>query len=274
MDILIISLILLIIIILSKKNKSTFGSNEEVTSKVALITLIYKPKNIESWLNLHRSFGISHFYIRLENTPELISYLESQPDVTLMVADASNDKNHYSSLQDRQTDTMNKVIEMCKNNDISFLIHVDCDEVLSGDINEIKNLPKNVGTFWMQNYEAMYAHIPTESDNCFEAKEYRDCSKEYCASYINGKGGCRISALGVSSHGPHRFKSNLDEIQIGVIVKHYESCDFNQYIKKYTRLSKDVNLDSIPFEYYRESIKANGSVDKLKIIYKQYRVAS
>jgi len=266
----IIIFIILLLLHFKKTNKSSF---EQINS-VALITLMYKPKNIETWLKLHRSFGIIHFYIRVEDTPELVEYLKSQPDVTLMVADASNDKNHYTSLQDRQTTTMNKVIEMCKQKGITYLVHIDSDEILSGNINEIKDLPKNVGTFWMQNYEAMYPHIPTESDNCFVAKEYRDCSKEYCASYINGKGGCRVSALGASANGPHRFKSNLDEIQIGVIVKHYESCDFNQYIKKYTRLSKDVNLDDIPFDYYRESIKANGSIDKLKIIYKQYRVAS
>jgi hypothetical protein len=266
-------IVLVILIVLHYYNKKKKSSFENVAS-VALITLMYKPKNVESWLKLHRSFGISHFYIRLENTPELIDYLKSQPDVTLMVADASKDKNHYSSLQDRQTDTMNKVIQMCKEKGITFLIHIDCDEILSGNINEIMNLPNNVGTFWMQNYEAVYEDIPTESDNCFTAKYYRDCSKEYCASYINGKGGCRVSADGVSANGPHRFKSRLKETQINIIVQHYESCDFNQYIKKYTRLSKDVNLDSIPFDYYKESILANGSTDKLKNIYRQYRVAS
>jgi hypothetical protein len=270
---LILLLVLLLIIFKkykNKNNKSSFGS----TNNVALITLMYKPKNVETWLDLHRSFGISHFYIRLEDTPELIDYLESQPDITLMVASSDKDKNQYLTLQTRQIETVDKVLNMCKQDNINWLIHIDCDEILSGDINEIKSLPESVGTFWMQNIEAVYNGVPGASDSCFKAKYYKDCgdSNSNCVSYVNGKGGGRIRN-DVSCNGPHRFKSNSDEVKINVVVKHYESCDFDQYLKKYTRLKKGVNLETIPFEYYRESIKANGSKDKLKNVYKKYRVA-
>jgi len=258
---LILTFVLILIFLLRKK--SNFGN----TVTVAVIALIYKPKNITTWLDLHRQFGINHFYIRLEDTPELIDFLRSQPDVTLMVGSSEKDSNQYSSLQTRQIDTVNKVLKICKEN---FLIHIDCDEVLSGDISEIKNLPEDVTTFWMQNFEAVYNGIPSSSDNCFTAKTLRDCSKTGCASYINGKGGARVKP-DVYLHGPHRFASNGKEVKINVRVNHYESCDFDQYLKKYKRLSKEVNMETIPFIYYRESILANGSETKLKEVFKKYR---
>ena len=267
-----VTLFIVLLFLLKKcTSKSQFTPE---TPTVALVTLIYKPKSINDWLKRHREFGISHFYIRLEDTPELIEYLTKQPDVTLMVASNNADSNQFISLQKRQIDTVNKVIKMCKQ---TFLIHTDCDEILSGNIQEITNLPDSIGTFWMQNYEAKYANVPSESDTCFQAKHLIDCSKETCSSYINGKGGCRVSAPGVHLVGPHRFKSNLRDTKINVIVEHYESCDFQQYIKKYTRLSNNTNtsdINAIPFKYYRESILANGSTKALSLIYKKFRVAS
>lgn len=269
---LIVIILILILILLFKNNKNKSPFKNDI--KVGVIALMYKPKNVEAWLELNRSFGISHFYIRLEDTPELIDYLKSQSDVTLMVASSSEDKNQYLTLQTRQIDTVNKVLKMCEKDNIDWLIHIDCDEILSGDINEIKDLPESVGTFWMQNIEAVYDGIPGTSDSCFKAKYYKNCGNvnSNCVSYVNGKGGGRIRS-DVSCNGPHRFKSKGDEIKLNILVKHYESCDFDQYLKKYSRLKKGVNLESIPFPYYRESIMANGSEYELEKIYKKYRVA-
>jgi hypothetical protein len=49
--------------------------------KIAIASCVKNPKNIETWLDLHRDLGISRFYIRLEDTPDLVDYLKSQPDV-------------------------------------------------------------------------------------------------------------------------------------------------------------------------------------------------
>jgi hypothetical protein len=262
----IIVILLIILIISFFLRKSSF----ELVQKIALVSLIHKPKNIETWLKIHRDLGISRFYIQLENTPELVDFLKSQPDVTLTVF-ISNDSNQYTTLQKRQTGFTNKILKICKED---WLIHIDSDEILHGNLSEIFSLPENVQTFWMQNVEAVYDDIPTSSDNCFQAIEYRDCSKSGsgCVSYINGKGGGRV-VPGVESNGPHRFKSiNGIEVKLKMVVRHYESCDFDQYVKKFSRLSKGAKLNEIPFEYYRDSILANGNVDTLKEVYKQYRV--
>ena len=124
----------------------------------------------------------------------------------------------------------------------------------------------------MQNHEAVYDGIPKSTDNCFQAKYYKDCGKSdsNCVSYVNGKGGGR-AIPGVSSNGCHRFKGKK-EVKLNMIVKHYESCDFDQYIKKYQRYQKGVIIKDIPFPYYRESILAKDK-DSLKKVYQRYRVA-
>jgi len=269
MEIFIILLLLFLLLLLRNKKKSSFSKDQ----RIAIISVMYKPKNIESWLKIHRDLGISHFYIRLEDTPDLVNFLSSQPDVTLEVG-TSNASNQYNSIMDRQLKMANDALILCKESGISFLIQIDCDEILEGDLNEIRNLPESVDTFWMQNFEAVYASIPTSEDNCFEAKYFKDCGKSDsgCVSYINGKGGCRVTN-NTESDGCHRFKGKKKEVKLkNMIVKHFESCDFEQYIKKYQRYQKGVVLKDIPFPYYRESILAKDDTSKLKDIFTKYRV--
>lgn len=268
MILIVIIILLLIGLFLVIQFKTPPSGNDK---KVAIASCIKNPKNIETWLKLHRDLGISRFYIRLEDTPELIEYLESQPDVNLVVGD-SNSVDEYMDIIKRQEILVNQSLEQCKNDGIDWLILIDGDEVLDGNLDEIRNLPNNVGTFWMQNYEVKYDKIPSESDNCFKGSKFVNCSEGLCASYANGKGGGRV---GVSSaHGCHRFQSSLKEIKLkSVIVKHFESCDFNQYIAKYKRLANS-DVSAIPFPYYKESILAEGDVDKLSEVYKKYRVSN
>ena len=237
---------------------------------VAIAACIKNPKNLETWLKIHRDLGISRFYIRLEDTPELVEYLKSQPDVHVTVAD-SNSADEYVDLMTRQGDMVNASLDVCKSDGIDWLIHIDCDEVLDGDLNEIRSLPSDVGTFWMQNYEAKYDKIPSESDSCFKSSTFVNCDTGVCASYANGKGGGRVRVS--RANGPHRFSSTLKEVKLKMIVKHYESCDFGQYIAKYKRLAKS-NVSDIPFPYYKESILAEGDTNKLSEIYTKYRVNS
>ena len=238
--------------------------------KIGIVSCIKDPKNIETWLQLHRDLGISRFYIRLEDTPDLVEYLKAQNDVHLMVHE-SNSADEYMDLMGRQSKTVDTALELCKKDGLTWLIHIDCDEVLDGNLDEIRKLPRDVGTFWMQNYEAMYDKIPSSAENCFRGSTFRDCSKDICASYANGKGGGRVGAS--KSNGPHRFTSTLKEVQLKMIVKHYESCDFDQYIAKYKRLAKS-DLSKIPFTYYKESIQAGGDIHKLGKVYEKYRVNS
>ena len=250
------------------------------TTKIAIVSMMKKPKNLDTWLDYHRYMGIRHFYIRLEDTEELIDFLRNQPDVTLEIGQSTN-VNEYEDIQRRQFSTVTNALNgLIPRDDIDWLIHIDSDELLQGNLSEIEKLPDNVRTFYMKNYEAVYKNIPEAKDSCFEAKEFRDCSSpdSGCVAYANGKGGGRADP-DVKCYGPHRFRSdkkNADEKLVNVKVLHFESCDFELYKQKFMRLSKKAKLDSIPFPYYIESIKAaqSNSDDKLKQVFAKYRVKS
>jgi hypothetical protein len=222
---------------------------------IGIISMMKEPKDIETWLEKHRDLGIRHFYIRLEETPDLELFLKSQPDVTVRSGE-SNGVNEYEDIQKRQNKWVNEAFQMAAldNTQVKWLIHIDSDELLQGDLDQIEALPDDVRTFWMQNLDK-------------------------CVSYGNGKSGGRV-APDVSANGPHRMKTSITGSSMpklpGLFVQHYESCNFEIYKKKFKRLAvQDRKLD-IPFPYYNESIDAARRDDDnaLRNIYKKYRVSA
>lgn len=258
------------------------GSDLSFSQPIAIVSMMKKPKNIETWLAKHRELGISRFYIRLEDTPELEEMLGEQMDVVLTVG-KSTGKNEYLDIQTRQNKMMDGALKAAKADGQYWLIHIDSDEILQGDLAEIRELPNTVRTFWFQNEEAKYANIPRSEDNCFIASKFINCAEhpDKCVSYGNGKGGGRV-ADDVSADGPHRFKSSIPEANAGqpklsrVIVQHYESCDFDMYKQKFQNLAVQDTPNNIPFSYYTDSIEAAKlpGDEALKRVFMQYRVVS
>lgn len=257
-----------------------YANNDEV--KIGIISMIKNPKNIETWLKKNRENGVSHFYIRLEDSPEVMDFLQDQQDVTLQIGNGSGN-NEYNEIQTRQEKMVNHFLEESQKDDnhLEWLIHMDSDELLDGDLDEIRQLPSNVHTFWMQNEEAKFDKVPGKEDNCFHASKFYDCAKDpgKCVSYGNGKSGARVCKE-TRSNGPHRCKSlspSAKEVKLEKVkIKHFESCDFDSYKKKYMNLSKqdDATRKDIPFPYYKDSIDAalSGNDENLKKIYTKYRV--
>ena len=247
--------------------------------EIAIVSMMKAPKNLDTWLKHHRDMGIRRFYIRLEDTPNLESSLRNMPDVNLQIG-KSTGQNEYTEIQVRQRIFMNDSIQMAKKHGMAWIIHIDSDELLMGDLNEIRQLPENVRTFWMQNEEAKYDKIPRSNDNCFAASKFYNCAihKEQCVSYGNGKGGGR-AADDVQEFGPHRFKSTRilsREAKVNIIVQHYESCDFEIYKNKYKQLANqdEDTRDKIPFNYYKESIDAakEPGDEALERVFMKYRL--
>jgi len=249
-------------------------------SNVGIVSMIKQPKNIETWLEKHRILGIKHFYIRLEETPELEDYLESQQDVTVKVGNSAG-VNEYDEIQTRQNKWVNQAYKLAEldGNNVQWLIHIDCDEILKGDLKKVQELPEHVRTFWIQNIEAKFEKVPGKEDNCFQASKFAKCGTKNsgCVSYANGKSGGRV-ASDVSCFGPHRMKSELEKNESVKLddleVEHYESCDFDIYKQKFKNLSVQDKETKIPFSYYNESIEAAKEDDdnKLQQIYEKYRV--
>jgi len=269
-------LLICIISIISISQKRENFENPKAKG-IGVISMIKDPKNIKTWLKHHRDLGIRRFYIRLEDTPDLESYLNSQSDVHLKVG-KSTGVNEYDEKQVRQHAWVNDALKIARNDGIKWLVHIDADELLSGQMNEILTLPQSVRTFWMQNKEAKFPKVPEKSDDCFSASKVVDCGKNNnsCVAYQNGKGGGRTTS-DVEANGCHRLKSNREERSIKlerVFVLHYESCDFDIFKTKFKGLAVQDKKIKIPFPYYNESIAAAKKNDDKKLyeIYQKYRV--
>jgi hypothetical protein len=244
--------------------------------KVAIVSMMRRPKDIDEWIRYHRELGITRFYIRLEDSEELEEYLEGQKDITLEIG-KSTGKDEYKEIQTRQCSMVENALKKAIEDGMDWLVHIDSDELLEGDIDEFRKLPETVRTVYMNNKEAVYSDVPRENDKCFKAASFRDCtlSNSGCVSYVNGKSAGR-AAPDVSCNGPHRFKSNRvdgEERQVSIKILHYESCDFNTYKQKFKQIAKEPKSD-IPFPYYNDSVAAaqKDNDSDLENVFKKYRV--
>ena len=122
--------------------KSTEGFQEEEPDKIAAVTMMKNPKNVETWLKKNRASGIGHFYIRLEDSPDVLSYLNDQSDVTVHVG-KSKGINEYEDIQHRQVKMVDECLEKAQTDgsNAKWLIHIDADELIDGDLDEIRQQP-------------------------------------------------------------------------------------------------------------------------------------
>jgi hypothetical protein len=276
----IILLILLIFIFLSKSSPSSSKSpNPNIKDiKVGLVCMMRKPKNIEQWLDHHKSLGISHFYIRLEDTPELEQLLSNDPSIKLQIGSSSdkveNGNHSYDSIFERQSVMIREAIEWSKINKIDWLIGMDSDEWIECSKNKNDFDPKNqisiqeaihkevendlsIQNIIIENYEPLYQSIQHSSESCFQYSKLVQCSKGNCISYANGKSIGRVSPQ-LYEFGVHRFgfKNGKEKVANYIRLIHFESCDLEQYIKKYLHLAFNVKQNiNYPFEFYNQSIQ-------------------
>ena len=107
-------IVIIIVIINNITNTEKFSLNDDNKSqKIAIVSMIMKPVDLSIWLNHHRSLGVSLFFIRLEETPELIDFLEKQEDVILEIGESDKNGNNYLTQNYRQDTLVNNSINKC-----------------------------------------------------------------------------------------------------------------------------------------------------------------
>ena len=254
------------------RSKELFTSPQD--EGVAIVSTMKNPPNIHYWLDHHRNLGITHFIIRLEDTPDLIPFLASQPDVYLTIGSSKDNpsgyEKEYNSQVARQRNFVKEGIKFCIKKNIKWIAHIDSDELIDlipgySKIQEILELEieKKVYNIIMDNYEVKYDKI---GNSCFgknvvddsrDADKFINCKLSgKCVSYANGKSIGRVSDK-LREHGVHRFtipnpESGMELNSQMIRVLHFESCDFNNYISKFLHLSKEDK--TYPFQFYNESI--------------------
>jgi hypothetical protein len=267
------------------RREDEVGGEEEPApanlAKIGIVSMMRKPKDSQDWLDHHRGLGVARFYIRLEDADESEkAFFKAQADVELEEG-ASSGVDEYKDIQNRQIKLVDKYLKEAADDGVKWLIHIDADELLEADsLDEIRELPDNVRTFWMENREAVYGDIPRANDKCFNAVSFRNCAENDsgCVSYINGKPGGR-TVDDVYCEGPHRLQSRregAEQRKLETIkVRHYESCDVDMYKQKFRHVAKEVKSD-IPFPYYNESVAAakTGKDEAMEQVFRKYRVAA
>ncbi len=283
----IIIIIFIFLIISQLVIKKTFNN------KIAIISMIKNPKNIEEWINYHISKGVSRFYIRLEDTPELESFLSSHKNVFLEIGSSKDNINKptidYAAAEffQRQCDWIDKAIKLAIKDNIQWVTHIDCDELIDCEGSIQSNLQKESSilqeTYVIPNYEAKYENVPTKTDSCFKYKKLNKCSEGSCISYANGKSIAKVSEY-LKQAGAHRFyhKDDKKEVELKTIrLLHFESCDFDQYVSKYIDLAKTTEK-KFPFPFYNDSINIAKSdicktlseecINSFKYVYQKYKI--
>jgi len=269
----IIVVLLILLLYISVKlwwNSKTSAINFFNQKRVAFASLMRNPVDLPLWLKYHRKIGIKKFFIRLEDSPSWEEYLRDSPDVILEIGKSDETGNNYSSLIDRQKEYVNKILKnVGQLYDIDWLIHIDADELLHGDINKLISLSEKYKTVKLENAEAIFDE--KKQDTCFSAKDFLRCSNEApCKSYVNGKPAGRTQDPNIILLGPHdfgykneingEFKYNMPFDDLHIL--HFEGCSFGGWVEKYYHLSKNDKKD-MPFEYYKESMETAKQAHKL-----------
>lgn len=242
--------------------------------KIAIAVMMRKPTDVALWFEHHRQVGVSQFYVRLEDSPGVASFLRSQKDVYFEEG-SSDSENNYTTQITRQRDFVNAMLPKAAEEAMDWIVHIDVDELLEGDlIKTLQDVPKSMMIGKLKNAEAVYGEgEPT----CFSAKKFIRCDKGGpCTAYVNGKG-CARPVPGVALGGAHDFvyKGKVDPAVTYQIpfddlrVLHYDSCSLGTWLEKFAHMSKKAKLEDIVFPYYKKSIEV---AVKAKELYKENKM--
>jgi len=230
-------------------------------SSVGIITFMRKPIDLSLWFKHHRLLGVTHFFIRVEDTPELEDYLQNQKDVIFEMGESNKDGDNYMTLFERQITFINNTLVKAKAMNIDWVFNVDVDELLHGTLRVLDNLDSKYKCLKLENAEAVFRE---DEPTCFSAIKFLRCGKHApCRAYANGKSGAR-PVDGVSSRGVHNFAYNNETEGPNIYnvvfedlhILHFDACSLGSWVEKYYHLSKN-SKKNIPFPYYYQSIDAS-----------------
>ena len=251
---------------------ASFGQKAEGTQqlrlgskkRIGIANMMKNPIDLPLWLKYHRNLGISKFFIRLEDSPSWEEYLKDMDDVYMEVGASDESGNNYTTVIDRQVTFVNSILrDTQKTKDLDWLIHIDGDELIHGDIDSLMRLSNDIKTVKFANAEAIFKE-PKKRDSCFTATNFLRCDQGApCKSYVNGKAAGRTNDPNVYLAGCHDFgykdkepsKTNYKMPFETLHVLHFEGCSFGGWVEKFYHMSKGDKGD-MPFPYYKESIQA------------------
>ena len=236
--------------------------------RVAITLMTRKPHRFEWWLRYHLSLGICHVFVHVEDTPELLPLLASAefaPFVTVTHVsehtEANNPKNgNYYTLMERQEAQVLRSLDECPRHGVDWLFHIDDDELLHLEVpfaQLVEEAGPSVTCIVLQNVEAIPQKLAVD---CIFAELDLFCLDIHSLlAYANGKSAGRCGFC--TWLGPHRYtgRSVIVDADRAALL-HFESCTYEMWRNKFSKhrhmeARKRVDIDKIPFAFYRESIR-------------------
>jgi hypothetical protein len=242
----------------------TINSNKNV--KFGISTTVKNPHQLNDWIKYHLKIGFNKLYIVFDDENETFIY--NDPRVKIFKNNAqwkfeiSNLPNMDQFINDtkevmsRQITNFTNVRNYAKEDDVSWLLHIDGDELFypnDKSLNNIFNL-NNIDSITFQNYEM----IPKRDnyENCFISGIDFKINPVIFNAYSNGKSAVRVNSTAIIA-GVHGFYGGNNYASPHGKILHYPSCNFDEYISKYKILGKFEdkwwNSVKIPFKFHTES---------------------
>jgi len=157
---------------------------------------------------------------------------------TVVLFDGSDEAHHMtpeSGIIYRQDANNARAIEFARSHNITWLMHIDPDELFYEEGDQSWETDSNLGHIRFTNHEAIF--LPYEAVNFFtNCSVFRsDNQSETMLAYYFGKSAVRIAG-DVASCGPHMFKGfeGEDRYVRRPMILHYPTPTFDRWVAKYT----------------------------------------
>ena len=206
-------------------------------NSIAITTTILDPDpSFPVWLEYHlrRVDLIIIFMDDPNKQPHFESLVHNKPVVLFNGSTVEPDMTPESRLVYRQYANVNAAIDFALENNISWLMHIDTDELFYDQGNKTWQTWPNVGMVRFNNLEAVF--LPYEVDNFFEDCKLfkRSAGEPWFSAYGLGKSAVRLTT-GVHSIGPHEFEGFENEsIMVDEpTILHYPTPTFQRWLAKY-----------------------------------------
>ena len=203
---------------------------------LAIMTTILNPDpTFPIWLDYHlRRFDLIIIFLDDPSEQPVLEQLVKGKPVVFF-----NGSNEWSDsapdrLIIRQEANVNTALAYALSKDITWLLHIDIDELFYENGNRSWETWDDVGSIQFINHEAVAS--PREVVNFFEeCKIFRvDGGSAAFMAYIWGKSAVRVTA-GVYGDGPHKFlvyQGEKLEVRVPMIL-HYPTSTFDRWVAKY-----------------------------------------
>ena len=200
-------------------------------------TVLHPDPTFTIWLDYHlrRAAVILIFMDDPAERPMFERLIEGRTAVLFDGSDAGHEWSPESRVMVRQNENNEKALDFALSNNITWLLHIDPDELFYEDGDRSWETDTNIGQIRFTNHEAVF--LPYEVVNFFANCTifWSDNLREHMRAYYNGKSAVRLTP-DVSSNGPHSFLGFQGEdryVQRPMIL-HYPTPTFDRWVAKFT----------------------------------------